>query len=66
MFCLLTALQIHELTTQLPRQIWIAVPKGGHTPKIDAPTLKIVQFTGDALTEGVEKIKGDQVPIRVY
>ena len=31
-FCLLTALQFHELTTQLPRQVWIAMPRGGHTP----------------------------------
>lgn len=36
-FCLLTALQFHELTTQLPRQIWIAMPRGSHTPKIDYP-----------------------------
>jgi len=36
-FCLLTALQIHELTTQLPRQVWIALPRGSHTPKIDYP-----------------------------
>ena len=36
-FCLLTALQIHELTTQLSRQIWIAMPQGSHTPKIDYP-----------------------------
>ncbi len=34
-FCLLTALQFHELTTQLPRQVWIAMPRGSHTPKID-------------------------------
>jgi len=47
-FCLLTALQFHELTTQLPRQIWIAMPRGSHVPRIDYPPLKMVQFTGDA------------------
>ena len=36
-FCLLTALQFHELTTQLPRQIWIAMPRGSHVPRIDYP-----------------------------
>ncbi|MGP1683074.1 MAG: type IV toxin-antitoxin system AbiEi family antitoxin domain-containing protein, partial [Giesbergeria sp.] len=36
-FCLLTALQIHELTTQLPRQVWIAMPQGSHAPKMDYP-----------------------------
>lgn len=45
-FCLLTALQFHELTSQLPRQVWIAMPRGSHTPKMDYPPIKMVQFTG--------------------
>ena len=45
-FCLLTALQFHELTTQLPRQIWIAMPRGSHVPRIDYPPVKMVQMTG--------------------
>ena len=65
-FCLLTALQIHELTTQLPRQIWIAMPQGSHTPKIDYPPVKMVQFTGDAFSEGIEVIQADRVALRVY
>ncbi len=65
-FCLLTALQIHELTTQLPRQIWIAMPQGSHTPKIDYPPVKMVQFSGEAFSEGIEMIQADQVALRVY
>jgi predicted transcriptional regulator of viral defense system len=65
-FCLLTALQIHELTTQLPRQIWIAMPQGSHTPKLDYPPVKMVQFSGEAFSEGIEVIKTDQVALRVY
>lgn len=65
-FCLLTALQIHELTTQLPRQIWIAMPRGSHTPKLDYPPVKMVQFSGDAFSEGIEVIQTDQVALRVY
>ena len=53
-FCLLTALQFHELTTQLPRQIWIAMPRGSHPPRIDYPPVKMVQFTGDAYSAGIE------------
>lgn len=40
-FCLLTALQFQELTTQLPRQVWIAMPRGSHPPRIDYPPIKI-------------------------
>jgi len=65
-FCLLTALQIHELTTQLPRQVWIALPQGSHTPKIDYPPVKMVQMTGEAFSGGVEVIQADQVSLRVY
>jgi hypothetical protein len=53
-FCLLTALQFHELTTQLPRQVWIAMPRGSHVPRIDYPPIKMVQMTGDVYTEGIE------------
>ncbi|MES2933658.1 MAG: AbiEi antitoxin N-terminal domain-containing protein [Pseudomonadota bacterium] len=65
-FCLLTALQFHDLTTQLPRQIWIAMPRGSHAPKIAYPPLKMIQFSGDAYTEGVEIHERDQVKLRVY
>jgi predicted transcriptional regulator of viral defense system len=65
-FCLLSALQFHELTTQLPRQLWIAMPRGSHTPKIDYPPVKMVQFAGSAYSEGVEVFERDQVKLRVY
>lgn len=65
-FCLLTALQFHDLTTQLPRQVWIAMPRGSHVPKIDYPSVKMVQFTGQAYEGGIEVFERDQVSLRVY
>lgn len=65
-FCLLTALQFHELTTQLPRQIWIAMPRGSHTPKIDYPPIRMIQFTGEAYSAGIEIIESDNTTLRVY
>ncbi len=65
-FCLLTALQVHELTTQLPRQVWIAMPRGSHAPKIEYPPIRMIQFSGDAYVEGVEIIERDSVSLRVY
>ena len=58
-FCLLTALQIHGLTTQLPRQVWIAMPQGSHAPKMDYPHVKMVQFSGDAYAQGIEVVQAD-------
>jgi len=65
-FCLLTALQFFELTTQLPRQIWIAMPRGSHAPRIDYPPVKMVQMTGDVYSEGIETVVRDNVTLRVY
>ncbi|MCX7036257.1 MAG: type IV toxin-antitoxin system AbiEi family antitoxin domain-containing protein [Proteobacteria bacterium] len=65
-FCLLSALQLHELTTQLPRQVWIAMPRGSHTPRFDYPPIKMVQFTGEAWTAGVEEVDRDGITLRVF
>lgn len=65
-FCLLTALQLHELTTQLPRQIWIAMPRGSHAPRINYPPIKMVQMTGDVYSAGIETVEHDGVKLLVY
>jgi len=65
-FCLLTALQFHELTTQLPRQVWIAMPRGSHAPRIGYPPIKMVQMTGGVYSDGIETFERDGVTLRVY
>jgi predicted transcriptional regulator of viral defense system len=65
-FCLLTSLQFHELTTQLPRQVWIAMPRGSHVPRIAWPPVRMIQMSGDAYSTGIEIIEQDKVQLRVY
>ncbi len=50
--CLLSALQFHGLTTQLPRQVWIALPQRSRTPRLDWPELQVHRFSGASFTEG--------------
>jgi len=64
--CLLTALRFHELTTQAPFEIWIALPRGSWRPRRDYPPVRVMRFSGPALTEGVEKHKINGVEVRVY
>jgi hypothetical protein len=52
--CLLSALQLHELTTQLPYQVWLAIDNKAAPPKLDYPPLRLVRFSGSALTAGVD------------
>lgn len=65
-FCLLTALQFHGLTTQLPRQVWIAMPRGSHSPRIDYPPIRMVQMAGSAHLAGVEEHLCNGVKVRIY
>jgi predicted transcriptional regulator of viral defense system len=65
-FCLLSALAFHEITTQSPASIWIALPQGARRPTIRSLSLKVVRLSGASLTEGIENHKVEGVPIRVY
>ena len=65
LFCLLTALRIHELTTQAPFEVWIAIGNKDHPPRLDYPPLRTVRFSDAALTAGVEIHRVDGAPVRV-
>ena len=63
--CLLSALRVHDLTTQAPFEVWIAIPNKAHAPKMDYPPLRVMRFSGAALTEGIETHRIDGVTVRV-
>lgn len=65
-FCLLTALQFHGLTTQLPRQVWIAMSRGSHPPRIDWPPIRMVQMTDEVHVAGIEEHRRDGATLHVY
>jgi predicted transcriptional regulator of viral defense system len=65
-FCLLTALRFHGLTTQSPAEVWIALPEKARKPRLDYPRLRVARFSGPALTQGIERHRVEGVEIRVY
>lgn len=65
-FCLLTALEYHDLGTQMPKKIWFAMPTGSHTPRISYPPVRMVQFSGMAYSEGIEIHRQGEIEIKVY
>jgi predicted transcriptional regulator of viral defense system len=65
-FCLLTALRFHGLTTQSPNEVWIALGGKARKPQLDYPRLRVARYSGAALTEGIEKHRVEGVDIRVY
>jgi hypothetical protein len=63
--CLISALQFHELTLQMPSAVWMAIDRTAWRPKIDYPRIHFVRFAGLALTEGIvrHRIEGVEVPV---
>jgi len=64
--CLLSALAFHEMTTQSPASVWIALRKGARTPALVSPSLRIVRLSGASLTRGIEDHTIEGVQVRVY
>lgn len=64
-FCLLTALRIHDLTTQSPFEVWIAIGNKSHPPRMEYPPLRTTRFSVAALTTGVETRRVDGVKVQV-
>lgn len=63
--CLLSALRFHDLTTQAPHEVWIAIGGKAAMPRLGYPPLRIVRFSAIALSDGVEEHLVDGVLIRV-
>jgi predicted transcriptional regulator of viral defense system len=64
--CLLSALRFHNLTTQAPHEIWVALDRKARRPKADYLPLRVVRFSGAALQEGREQHTIEGVPVCVY
>lgn len=64
--CLLSALRFHDIGTQMPSEVWIALDVKAWTPKIKYPPIRIVRFSGKALRFGIEEHDIEGPRIRVY
>lgn len=64
--CLLSALRFHELTTQSPPEVWLAIGSKVWRPRVDYPPLRFVRFSEPTLGAGVEEHSIEGINIRVY
>jgi predicted transcriptional regulator of viral defense system len=64
--CLISALDFHELTTQIPPRVTIALPRGARKPKIDYPPVQTVHMAPDAFEVGIDVHEINGLPVRVY
>ena len=64
--CLISALAFHEITTQVPHEIYVALQRGAEKPRLNHPPIKIYRFSGQAFTDGVERHELDGVSVHIY
>ena len=64
--CLLSALRFHNLGTQLPSEVWMAIDRKAWAPKMNGIRLRVVRFSGSALTSGIERHKVGGVTVKVF
>ena len=64
--CLLSALAFHDVGTQNPFEVWIAIPRGMRHPKLDTPPLRVTTLSGAAYAEGIEEHMIEGVTVRIY
>jgi predicted transcriptional regulator of viral defense system len=64
--CLLSALRFHDIGTQAPHEVWIAVEQGAARPRLDYPPVRVTLVSGAAFSFGVERHQIDGVSVRVY
>ena len=64
--CLISALALHDLTTQIPHEVYLAVPRDSEPPRVDYPPVRVFRYADKAFAEGIETKKMDDTPVRVY
>ena len=64
--CLLSALYHHDLTTEIPREIFLAVSRNANVPRIDYPRVRVCRMSAAPFAAGIERKVVGGVEIRVY
>ena len=64
--CLLSALRFHDIGTQLPPEVWLALPLGAWQPRIAEWGVRFLHFSGDAYATGIEHHTVGGADVRVY
>jgi predicted transcriptional regulator of viral defense system len=64
--CLISALSYHNITTQIPHAVSVAVPRESRVPSLDYPPIRAHRFSYEAYTSGIENHTVDGVPVKIY
>lgn len=63
--CLISALAFHEITTQIPLKLWLAIGKKDWRPKVNGMQIQYLRFSEQAMVEGVKTYTIEGIPVRI-
>ena len=63
---LVSALAYHDLTTQIPHEVWLGVPRNSEPPRLDYPPVRVVRLSPAPYESGIETHQLDGVSVKVY
>jgi len=64
--CLISALSFHEITTQIPHEVHVAVPRNAAIPRVQQPPVRVFRFSLASYEAGVEVHSLDGVEVKVF
>ena len=64
--CLISALAYHGITTQVPREVYLAAARGTEMPRLDYPPIRLFRFSKEALASGTETHIIEGVPVKIF
>lgn len=64
--CLISALSYHGLTTQIPHELWLTIPRGSWRPDVEYPPLNLTYVSGPAYAYGVQEHVINGVTVKIY
>ena len=64
--CLISALAYHDITTQIPHEVSVAIPSNSRMPSLDYPPIRAHKFSHEAYKSGIDEYQIDEVTVRIY
>jgi predicted transcriptional regulator of viral defense system len=64
--CLISALSFHQLTDEIPHQVYLAIPRGKETPRVDYPPARSFHFSAETINAGVEVHEIEGIKVRIF
>jgi predicted transcriptional regulator of viral defense system len=64
--CLISALAYHQLTTQIPHEVHVALPIDAEKPRLEYPPLRFFWLSRKSYSAGIEIHELDGISVKIY